>query len=105
MIRLRPLERRLLMVVMAALIPVIVVSFVTAGILAGQQGRSIEGSTIQTMRAMVGAVDTDLALLDGPSSTFVHGARFVKGRRSSAPAAPRAACGAVWHTPAAALCG
>ena len=60
---LRPLERRLLIVVVAALLPVVIVSYVTVELLARQQDAEIEQSTIQRVRAMGAAVDTELARL------------------------------------------
>src|SRR4051812_5624183 len=58
--RLAPLHRRLLLLVAAALLPVAILSVVGLVLLARQARSEVERGTVETMRAMVSAVDTEL---------------------------------------------
>jgi signal transduction histidine kinase/ActR/RegA family two-component response regulator len=58
--RLAPLHRRLLLLVAAALLPVALLSVVGLVLLARQARSDVERGTVETMRAMVSAVDNDL---------------------------------------------
>jgi signal transduction histidine kinase len=66
----RSLQRRLLAVVVLALAPIVVLSVATVVLLARQQSLEIRNSAIQTMRAMGGAVDTELARLTSVLQTL-----------------------------------
>jgi PAS domain S-box-containing protein len=63
MVRFGALERRLLLVVMVALAPIVTFSCVNLVLSARQQRAELLRATTETMRAMVGAVDTELGRL------------------------------------------
>ena len=58
MVRFGALERRLLLVVLVALVPIVTLSCVNLVLNARQQRAELLRATTETMRAMVGAVDT-----------------------------------------------
>ena len=63
MVRFGALERRLLLVVLVALAPIVTLSCVNLVLSARQQRAELLRATTETMRAMVGAVDTELGRL------------------------------------------
>ena len=88
MIRLRSLERRLLIVVLVALAPIAVLSLVNTALLGRRHGAEMQSSTIDTVRAMVGAVDTELArltsILQALATNVALDARDLEGFRVAA---------------------
>jgi hypothetical protein len=60
MVRLGALQRRLLLVVVVALAPIVTLSCVHIVLSARQQRTELLRATIETMRAMVGSVDSEL---------------------------------------------
>jgi signal transduction histidine kinase/CheY-like chemotaxis protein len=59
-LRYAPLPRRLLILAAVALLPVVVFAAASLVLLARQQAAEIERATIETMRALIGSVDSEL---------------------------------------------
>lgn len=79
MVRLGAFERRLLLVVLVALAPIVTLSCVNLVLTARQQRADRLRATIETVRAMVGSVDTELSRLTAVLQTLAASGSLERG--------------------------